>query len=463
MDSAPATVSITVNPVNDAPKLQNTEAGALAYTENDAATAITATTTVTDDSPDLDTGTLTVDYSVGGQAEDRLEIRNEGAGAGQIGVSGANVTFGGTTIGTFTGGSGTTALVVTLNASATPAAAQALVRNVTYRNVSENPSTATRTARFVLTDGDGGTSSPATRDITVDAVNDAPVVTTTAGSLSHVEGDGPEAIDTALTVTDVDSPNIAGATVQITGNYASGQDVLAAVAPLFGVTPGFDPATGTLTLSGATTIANYQAILRAVTYENTSQAPSTLDRTVTFKVNDGGLDSNGATRGITVTGVDDAPTVTASAGNTPYTEQAAAVAVDSALVAADVDGGANPTGATVTIVSPVAGDTLHFTTQNGIGGIFASGVLTLSGTATLAQYEQALRSVGFSNATSDTPGTTRAIQFQITTPIASNTTSKTIAITEVNDPPVVNLDAPGALSYARAGRLREPVRRRPRP
>ena len=145
----------------------------------------------TDDSPDLDTGTLTVDYSAGGQPEDRLEIRNEGTGAGQIGVSGANVTFGGTTIGTFTGGTGTTALVVTLNANATPAAAQALVRNVTYRNVSENPSTATRTARFVLTDGDGGTSAPATRDITVDAVNDAPVVTTTAGSLSHVEGDGP--------------------------------------------------------------------------------------------------------------------------------------------------------------------------------------------------------------------------------------------------------------------------------
>jgi hypothetical protein len=435
VDSAPATVSITVDPVNDAPRLQNTEALALAYTENDAATPITGTTTITDDSPNFDTGTLTVDYSAGGQAEDRLEIRNQGTGAGQIGVSGANVTFGGTTIGTFTGGTGTTALVVTLNANATPAAAQALVRNVTYRNVSENPSTATRTARFVLTDGDGGTSAPATREIPVTAVNDAPVVTTTAGSLTHVEGDGPEAIDTALTVTDVDSPNIASATVQITGNYANGQDVLAAVAPLFGVTPNFNPATGTLTLTGATTIANYQTIMRAVTYENTSQAPSTLDRTVTFKVNDGALESAGATRGIVVTGVDDAPTVTASAGNTPYTEQAPAVAVDPALVAADVDGGANPTGATVTIVSPIAGDTLSFTTQNGITGIFASGVLTLSGTATLAQYEAALRSVGFSNATNDAPGTSRSVEFKLTTPVASNTTTKAIAITQVNDAP----------------------------
>ena len=120
------------------------------------------------------------------------------------------MTFGGTTIGTFTGGTGTTALVVTLNASATPAAAQALVRNVTYRNVSENPSTATRTARFVLTDGDGGTSAPATREITVTAVNDAPVARRDrAGSLAYTENDGPEAITPTLTVTDADSPNIA--------------------------------------------------------------------------------------------------------------------------------------------------------------------------------------------------------------------------------------------------------------
>ena len=36
-----------------------------------------------------------------------------------------------------------------------------------------------------------------------------------------------------------------------------------------------------------------------------------------------------------------------------------------------------------------------------------------------------------SNATSDSPGTSRTIQFKITTPVASNTATKTIAITEV--------------------------------
>ena len=160
MDSAPATVSITVDPVNDAPKLENIEARRARLHRERRGDA---------DHGDDDGHGRLAEFRHGhadgrlqrraASAEDRLEIRNEGTGAGQIGVSGANVTFGGTTIGTFTGGTGTTPLVVTLNASATPAAAQALVRNVTYRNVSENPSTATRTARFVLTDGDGGTSA----------------------------------------------------------------------------------------------------------------------------------------------------------------------------------------------------------------------------------------------------------------------------------------------------------------
>jgi hypothetical protein len=432
--------------VDEAPALANIEAGALAYSENDPATPITAAATVTDvDSADFDTGALTVDYSAGGQPEDRLAIRDQGTGAGQIGVSGSTVSFGGTTIGTFSGGTGTNSLVVTFDEDATPAAVQALIRNVTYRNVSENPSTTARTARFVLTDGDGGTSAPATRDVAVTAVPDAPVITTTAGSLPHVEGDGPESIDPGLTITDADSPNIASATVQLTGNYANPEDVLA-VAPLFSVTPSFDASTGKLTLTGATTIANYQTILRAVTYEDTSQAPSILARTVTFKADDGSVESAGATKGITVTGVDDAPTVTTSAGSTGYTEQAAAVTVDSALVLADVDGG-NATGATVEVLSPVTGDTLAFTNQNNITGSFAAGVLTLSGSATLAQYQAALRSVQFSNAASDTPGTSRSIRFKLTTPVASNTSTKALAITEVNDPPVVNLDAAGALSY----------------
>ena len=159
--------------------------GAVNYTENDPATIIDATATVSDpDSANFDTGTLTVNLTVNGTANDRLTIRDQGPGPGNIEVSGNSIyyTTGPTIlIGTFTGGTdGSTPLVITLNGGGNSAAVQALMRNITYENVSENPSELTRTVRFELTDGDGGTSNAETEIINVSAVNDDP---TNAGSL----------------------------------------------------------------------------------------------------------------------------------------------------------------------------------------------------------------------------------------------------------------------------------------
>ena len=53
---------------------------------------------------DFDTGTLTVDFTAGGTANDRLAIANVGSGPGEVGVTGSNVTYEGTVIGTFSGG-----------------------------------------------------------------------------------------------------------------------------------------------------------------------------------------------------------------------------------------------------------------------------------------------------------------------------------------------------------------------
>lgn len=322
VDSAAATVGIDVTPVDDAPAIENVESGALAYTENDPATAITSAATVSDvDSANFDTGTLTVDYSAGGTPSDRLEIADQGTGAGQIGVSGSDVTFAGTTIGTFTGGTGTTPLVVTLNSDATPAATQALVRAITYRNVSDNPATAA-TVRFVLTDGDGGTSAPATRDIAVTAVNDAP-------SLAGIESsavDYVESVDSApaqaqitntLTVADPDDGNLAGATVQITSACDPAEDVLTFTAGN-GITGTYNAATCRLTLSGSSSLANYQAALRSIKYEDTSDTPDTSTRTVSFQVDDGHAadnTSNTQTRDVTVTAANDSPTGAADTFN----------------------------------------------------------------------------------------------------------------------------------------------------
>ncbi|WP_164172148.1 hypothetical protein, partial [Streptococcus pneumoniae] len=71
------------------------------------------------------------------------------------------------------------------------------------------------------------------------------------------------------------------ASVQISGNYAIGEDLLT-FADTATITGSFNVATGTLTLTGTDTVANYQSALRSVTYADNSENPSTLARTVTF-------------------------------------------------------------------------------------------------------------------------------------------------------------------------------------
>ncbi len=428
-------VAFAPKAVNQAPVL-TLNGGVVSYTENAAPTVLASAATVTDgDSTNFDTGTLTVAFGANGTADDRLAIRNEGTGTGQIGVSGSNVTFGGTTIGTFTGGSGTTALVVTLNANATPAAAQALVRNVTFENVSENPSTANRRVDFTLTDGDGGTSNTVSRTITVTAVTDAPVVTTSSGTTSYTENGTGTAIDAGLTVSDIDSTNLSSATVGITGNFAAAEDVLG-FTDQNGITGTYDTATGVLTLTGSASVANYQAALRSVTYANTSDNPSTATRTVTFMVNDGALDSAPATRAVSVTAVNDAPVVTAPA--TAVTNEDTALvfstANGNAIAVTDADAGTLTVTLTATNGTATLGGTANLTVNG-------DGTATVTLTGALAAINTGLNGLTF-NPNANFNGSA-SLQVSASDNGNSGTggalaDSKTVSVTvnSVNDPPV---------------------------
>ncbi|MFZ2651434.1 MAG: DUF4347 domain-containing protein, partial [Burkholderiaceae bacterium] len=183
---------------------------ALAYAENASATPVAPGATVSDaDSTHFGGGNLSVYLSNNGSADDQLAILHQGNGAGQIGVVGSDVFFGGVLIGSFSGGTdGSTPLVVSLNASATPAATQALLRDITYVNVSENPSVLPRTLSVVLADGSGGVSAQATRTINVSALNDAPVAAPASAS-----GAEDTLLSVSLTGSDVDG-SVASFTVQ---------------------------------------------------------------------------------------------------------------------------------------------------------------------------------------------------------------------------------------------------------
>ncbi|MFN3667842.1 MAG: beta strand repeat-containing protein [Brevundimonas sp.] len=174
-------VNIDIAPVIDRPVLTGF-GPSVAFAENtvnETPQLLDADVIFTDSDGDYDGGVLTLS---GLLAEDTVSVRNEGSAAGQIGLSGASVSYGGVIIGTLAGGSGST-LTITFNAAATSAAIDALIQNLTYANSSDTP-TASRDLTLNVTDAAGnvlGRGSP-TLTVAVTPEDDGPVITGTPGN-----------------------------------------------------------------------------------------------------------------------------------------------------------------------------------------------------------------------------------------------------------------------------------------
>ena len=269
-------------------------------------------------------------------------------------------------------------------------------------------------------------------DLTLTApVNTAPVVTTTGGGAAFVEGANvvstPVAVDSGITLSDADNTTLASATVAITGNFQSGEDLLALTsnpASMGNITASYDIATGVLTLSSAgasATLAQWQAALRAVTYTNSSETPNTASRTLSFTVNDGASNSSAATRVVTVAAVNDAPvavadSLTVAEGGTATTLVGGATSV----LANDTDGEAS-TLVSVLVTGP------------------AYGSLTLNANGTFSYVHNG----------SDT--TTDSFSYKPNDGTADgNTVSVAITVTPVNDAPTIT-GLPGSAQAVTAG------------
>lgn len=415
--SVAAMRDVNILPVNDAPTVA-TSGSPLAYTENDPATPLDPGVTLSDVDHALLIGatvSITGNYAPG---QDVLAFTN------QAGITGSwNALTG----------------VLTLSGTASLAAYQAAMRSVTYLNNSEDPSILMRTVEFQVDDG-GAASLAASRQVNITAVPDAPVVGTSGVPLAYTENDGPIVVDTALSVSDVDSGTLMSATVRITMGYVNGQDVLA-FTDQAGISGMWNAASGTLTLTGIASLAVYQAALRSVTYRNTSENPAAATRSVEFQVSDGGTLSNVALRQVDVAAVNDAPVVGTTGSALVYLENAGATAIDPGVTISDVDS-ALMSGARVTVSGNyVSGeDVLAFVNQGGITGVWdeLTGALTLTGVASVAAYQAALRAVTYMN-TSDAPDTaSRTVEFAVDDGAAwSGVGARTITIMATNDPPAV--------------------------
>ncbi len=254
------TATITVTAVNDAPVFQN-EPYSFSIAENSAVGTFVGQITATDE--DIPAQTLTYEITAGN--EDRAFAINPSTG--QITVADQDA----------------------LDYEATSS------YSLTVR-VTDNGSPVQNDTAAVA--------------ITVIDIHEEPVLDAIeTAALSYTENQSPLALTGQLTVEDEDDTHLESATIQITGNFQSGEDVLAFTNTAT-ITGSWNSTTGTLSLSGSATVAEYQAALRSVTYENTSDDPDPSTRTVSFTVNDGELDSNIVTRDVAITPVNDPPSLT---------------------------------------------------------------------------------------------------------------------------------------------------------
>ena len=218
--------------------------------------------------------------------------------------------------------------------------------------------------------------------------NQPPVVTTSAGATAFTEGADtpsvPVAVDPSITASDADGP-IVSASVQVTTGVGA-EDVLGFVnddPALYGnIQQTNAPGSSVVQLSSAGATATneqWQNALRAVTYLNTSENPTTTDRVVTFTLSDGTDFSTSPTKTITVAASNDSPVIAAppSVSGGEDSDVTFSSAGGNAITVAD------PDGATLDVTLAVGHGTLTLPGYYGaeVGGD-GSATVTISGTST---------------------------------------------------------------------------------
>ena len=290
--------------------------------------------------------------------------------------------------------------------------------------------------------GAGGTLSAAQLTVKVLSVNDAPTLETSQ-TANYTENGSPIALSPSLTLSDIDNTTLASAQVSISSGFLSG-DILSFTndgSTMGNITAIYNSSTGVLTLtsSGATaTLAQWQSALRSVTYHSTSETLSLTQttRTVSWKINDGNLESTVDTSTLHVTGVNDAPTISVS---TPsgFTE---ATGIDNqnmtqsgTVTFGDVDSNVNVTYSYNNDIA-WSGGTLNSTLSSALSaGFYASATNASSGTTT---WSYSVNNVDLNFLAE---GETITFSYDVIatdTASATQSTRITFTITGTNDAPV---------------------------
>ena len=199
--------------------------------------------------------------------------------------------------------------VLTIAGTGTPAEIQNALRSVTYQNLSGASLDGMKEIVFdnIRDTVNGPSALEATRLLQYRSINDAPVLSGLIPT-TFTEGNVPSNLFPNISLSDADSAQLSGVTIQFGAGYDAGNDQLQ-WSNSAGVTAIWNSSLGQLTATGNASVSAYQSFLRSIAFKNSSEAPSAGIRLIQLQVVDAqGANSLVATTQISVVAVNDSPT-----------------------------------------------------------------------------------------------------------------------------------------------------------
>jgi Cadherin domain len=441
--SLPVSRAIQVNHTNKPPVLTAVDTTPLSFTENTAPVVIAPNILATDANSNTITGAtiqITGNYNAG-QSIDTLAFTNTSK---------------------ITGSWNATTGTLTLTGNDTVSNYRTALRSITFANNQDAVTAPQRTVSFTITDDNPLISNTVTRNINIATVNQAPVLSGIESNpviykINDPNTTNARSITSTTVVTDYDSPNLRFASIKITGNYVPGEDQLVIDSSVVGSLKdgvAWNSATGELTLSGLASQSVYLKAITGIVYLNHAATPTTTPRTVSIQVFDDQLaPSNVVARSVSFSAINIPPFVSINAGSPlVYAEQSAAAPVAPALTVVDPDS-PNLVSATVAITAGyIQGqDSLVFANTPYIQGSWnaSTGVLTLNGVDSQANYQAALESVKYYNSSNNPNNSTRTVSFAVSDGLSlSNAANQQINVQGINIPPIIATNSNGPVSYS---------------
>ena len=232
--------------------------------------------------------------------------------------------------------------------------------------------------------------------VTVNPIVQLPPVIVTIGAPIYSLGGDPVKVVSSVTITDADSDRLSEATVKILTAGKNGDVLDYAASEGSPITGNWDAATRTLTLSGLATKDQYEQALKAVTFSTTEGG---LPRGISISITDE-HDIQSVVPGAALVTVIGLPPGILTVGTPIFTLGKSPVKVLSSVTITDLDSDELSEATVKILTAGKSTDVLDYVAPDGnpitASWDAASRTLTLSGAATVDQYEQALKAVTFS-------------------------------------------------------------------